>query len=79
MHIEKQQRRFGEHVYGIMPKTYLLPKDYAQMRDYLAASPANHVIIKPVRFRLNFHINFYNKIHFSICNSVYTQYMTRED
>lgn len=47
MHIEKQQRRFGEHVYGIMPKTYLLPKDYAQMRDYLAASPANHVIIKP--------------------------------
>ncbi|PIO53401.1 hypothetical protein TELCIR_25265, partial [Teladorsagia circumcincta] len=47
MHIEKQQRRFGEKVYGIMPKTYLLPKDYEQMREYLAASPSNHVIIKP--------------------------------
>ncbi|KHJ80505.1 Tubulin-tyrosine ligase family protein [Oesophagostomum dentatum] len=47
MHIEKQQRRFGENVYGIMPKTYLLPKDYEHMRNYLAASPSNHVIVKP--------------------------------
>ncbi|EPB77465.1 Tubulin-tyrosine ligase family protein [Ancylostoma ceylanicum] len=47
MHIEKQQRRLGEHVYDIMPKTYLLPKDYDHMRNYLAASPSNHVIIKP--------------------------------
>lgn len=50
MHIEKQQRRLGEHVYDIMPKTYLLPKDYDHMRSYLAASPANHVIIKPVSY-----------------------------
>ncbi|KAK6743379.1 hypothetical protein RB195_010562 [Necator americanus] len=47
MHIEKQQRRLGENIYGIMPKTYLLPKDYEHMCNYLAASPANHVIIKP--------------------------------
>ncbi|KJH53062.1 Tubulin-tyrosine ligase family protein [Dictyocaulus viviparus] len=47
MHIEKQQRRFGEHVYGIMPKTYLLPKDYERMRSYLDASPTHHVIVKP--------------------------------
>ncbi|KAJ1349578.1 hypothetical protein KIN20_005169 [Parelaphostrongylus tenuis] len=47
MHIEKQQRRFGEDVYGIMPKTYLLPKDYERMRSYLAASPTHHVILKP--------------------------------
>ncbi|VDM70620.1 unnamed protein product [Strongylus vulgaris] len=54
MHIEKQQRRLGENVYGIMPKTYLLPKDYEHMRNYLTASPSNHVIIKPVNFSFLF-------------------------
>lgn len=49
--------RFGSTEYGIVPYTYILPREMESLEEYLEENPEAHVIIKPVR--LLFHVICY--------------------
>ncbi|CAI2347509.1 unnamed protein product [Caenorhabditis sp. 36 PRJEB53466] len=46
MHIQQQQQRFAQD-FDIMPFTYILPNDRAELLRYLEEDATRHVIVKP--------------------------------
>ncbi|GMT19416.1 hypothetical protein PFISCL1PPCAC_10713 [Pristionchus fissidentatus] len=46
-HVSEQIDRFGATEYGIVPFTYILPRQTEELEEYLHENPEAHVIIKP--------------------------------
>ncbi|KAF8359016.1 ttll-4, partial [Pristionchus pacificus] len=46
-HVSEQIDRFGSTEYGIVPYTYILPREMESLEEYLEENPEAHVIIKP--------------------------------